>query len=248
MDRERIFSIIDSLLKQGDLAVQSGDLNAARDSYKRAKDIAYSSTQKREGSYAIACDKLGDVARFSREFSTARKEYSTALPIFQMLAKQHERHRRDVSLCLSKIGELEIEEQNFQAAKQAFEEHYTMAKTIAESNPIDSESQRDLAGAHGRMYLLACAMDNERESLRHAKAQYEIIKRIAPTDPSSVILTEELAGAMAVYGAAVHNTGDTKSGLMLLKKAADTIRALAKKNKLGPKGKRLLSDMERQGF
>ena len=248
MNEQQVVDLTNGLHMQGDLRMRDGDFEAAKKAYQRAKDIAKSFEMGINASYAIACDKLGDVARYSGEFAIARNEYAEALPIFRGLATTHVEHFRDVSLCLSKIGELALAEDDILAAKLALKEHYEIAELIADSDPSNCEHQRDLAGAHGRLQQLAMASDNLAEALGHAESAHAIVEKLAAIDPSNAGWVQDLAGSHCMFASLLMQTGDLKRAASMLKDGFRILRDLDQQDKLDAKGKRLKAQLGQFGL
>jgi tetratricopeptide (TPR) repeat protein len=247
MNYTQTFGLVHGLLMQGDLAMQSGDVDVAKHAYQRAKDSARNSSSTDEAGFAIACDKLGDIARFTGQFSTAHKEYDQALPVFRRLATINPQHQRDVSLCLSKIGELALEEGNIPAARVALEEHYAIAERIAAFDSSHSEHQRDLGGAHARLQALEIKSGNLAKALRHAEVAHGIMEKLLAIDPTNVSWVQDLAGSDCVFamllGQAGEQAGDMKRAASMFKNAFRILNQLAQEGKLDAKGKRLLAQL-----
>ena len=245
-DEEQIISLTNSLLTKGDLEVQAGNLDAAQSAYSRAKETSRLIGTDDNGGFAIACDKLGDLAREAGRISVARDEYSQALPIFRKLAAQRPRYRRDLSLCLSKIGELALSEGKVAFAKATLEEHFALAKQIADTDPTETEHQRDFAGAHSRLQHLAGMTGNLNEALRHAEACHEIMEKLVRIDPGNTSWVQDLAGSDCVFAMLLGQAGDTKRAVSLLKGGYGTLRRLADAGKLDSKGRRLYKQLREQ--
>jgi tetratricopeptide (TPR) repeat protein len=246
MDDEQLFGLIHGLLMQGDLAMQAGNIDAAKHAYQRAKDSSRSPSASDEAGFAIACDKLGDVARSTGQHSTAHKEYEQALPIFRRLATTDPEHRRDVSLCLSKIGDLSLDEDNIPAARVALEEHYGIAERIAAFDPSHCEHQRDLAGAHGRLQRLETASGNIAKAVEHAETARAILEKLVAIDPANVSWTQDLAESDCFFAMLLGQAGDMKRAVGMLKNSFRTLNQLAQQGKLYAKGKYLLTQLNAQ--
>ncbi len=245
MNEQQIVDLINGHLMQGDLSMQAGDIGAAKNAYQRAKDVSPSLSFW----FAVACDKLGDVARFSEQFSTAHKEYDQALPVFRALAVTQYEHRRDVSLCLSKIGELALAEGNIASARLALGEHYSIAEEIAASDPSHYEYQRDLAGAHNRLQQMETMGGNLSQALIHAQAAHAIIQKLVDIDSTNTSCVQDLAGSDFVFAMLLLKSGDKERAVNMLKNSLRTLKELAQQNKLDVKGKQLLAQLSKQfGF
>jgi tetratricopeptide (TPR) repeat protein len=260
MSGEQSVNLINGLLRQGDLAMQAGNIDGAKTAYQRVKDTARGISSGRNSAFAIACDKLGDVARFTGQLSLAYKEYDEALPIFRHLASANVQQRgeglkkvgdayegrRDLSLCLSKIGELYLAERNLPESRNALDEHYKLAKEIASADPGHCKHQSDLSGAHGRLQQLAMASGDLDEAVRHAEAAQAIIEKLVGIDSSNIGWVQDLAGSNCMYGSLLLRTGDMPRGVSMLTKGYGMLRQLDNQGKLNAKGKRLLAQLNEQ--
>lgn len=95
------------------------------------------------------------MARNHGNQTLAEEYYYKALPMFRQSADSDLMNQRDLSLCLSKIGELEIDKKQLDKAEQYLTEHFDIAERLAKSSPNNMELQRDLSGAYGRLQQLA---------------------------------------------------------------------------------------------
>ena len=246
MNEERSIDIIMGLFRQGDLAMQAGNIDAAKSAFQRAKDMAGEISSGQNTGFAIACDKLGDIARWTGQYAAAHEQYRQALPIFRNIASTDAEHRRDVSLCLSKIGELKMAEENLTEAKSALEEHFKIAQEIASSDPSHCEHQRDLAGAHGRLQQLAMASSNLPEAVKHAKAAHAILEKLVGIDSSNIGWVQDLAGSNCMFASLLLQTGDMPRAISMLTKGFGMLKQLDQRGRLDTKGKRLLAQLNEQ--
>ena len=235
--------VLNALMK-GDLERESGNLGGARHWYERARDSA---TQE-SASYAIACDKIGDIARAQGQLEEAGDSYAQALPLFRKFASEEWDHRRELSLCLSKLGELALAKHNLAAAATYLNEHLTLAEEIAISDNLRADYQRDLAGAHSRLQQFEMANGNMEMALHHAREAHKIVNRLYDLNPGDVTNIQDLAGALYMFSVGLKSKGDTTEAIQCLLKSATVAQHLSVTNQLDAKGRHLLAGLSQQLF
>jgi len=189
---------------------------------------------------AVACDKLGDVARANDSLSDAQGSYEQALPVFRQLAHIDPEFSRDLSLCLSKLGELGVAREDFPAARTALEEHFALATRIANEDVHDIDHQRDLAGAHGRMASLAAATGGIQDALSHTEAAHNIIEAVAESDRSNISSQQDLAGSLFNLGMLIARTGNPARGARMVNQSYTMLKQMGRADQLDAKGRSLL--------
>jgi tetratricopeptide (TPR) repeat protein len=193
---------------------------------------------------AVACDKLGDLARADDALSDAQGFYEQALPVFRQLAHIDQDFSRDLSLCLSKLGELGLAQEDLPAAKTALEEHFALATRIASEDLHEIDHQRDLAGAHGRMAQLAAAADEMEDALSHTEAAHNIIKSVAESDRSNITSQQDLAGSLFNLGMLLARTGNPARGARMVSQSHAMLKGMDRVNQLDAKGRSLLRHIQ----
>jgi tetratricopeptide (TPR) repeat protein len=193
---------------------------------------------------AVACDKLGDVARANDAFGEAQGFYEQALPAFRHLADIDPDFSRDLSLCLAKLGELGVARQDLKAAKTALEEHFALATRIANDDVYEIEHQRDLAGAHGRLAKLAATTGEIRDALSHTEAAHKIIETVAESDRSNITSQQDLAGSLFNLGMLFARTGDPARGAKMVNQSYIKLKEMDRADQLDSKGRSLLRHMQ----
>ena len=191
----------------------------------------------------VACDKLGDVARADDALGDAQGFYEQALPVFRQLAHIDPDFSRDLSLCLSKLGELGLAREDLPAARTALEEHFALATRIANEDVDDIDLQRDLAGAHGRMARLAAAKGGTRDALSHTEAAHRIVEAVAESDRSNISLQQDLAGSLFNLGMLYARTGNATRGAGMVNQSFTMLKQMDRADQLDAKGRSLLQHM-----
>ncbi len=228
---------------QGDLAVQRGDLAAAALSYGRARDcVEEVSDASAQATAAIALDKLGDVERAQGRRSAARNFYERALPKFRALAvhKNLQRHRRDVFLCLSKLGTVSLEEDALELSGSYFSEAGQIANALAQENPTDPECQRDLARMLGQLGSLAMRTGHTPEAEEELLRAHNILEALAKRDSSNAGWQQDLAGSFYNRAMVAAAAGGGQPDADLLGSASAVLLKLADADRIDAQGRRLL--------
>jgi tetratricopeptide (TPR) repeat protein len=220
-DTQHISNLSVALLSQGDIEVQQSTLDIAQHSYERARELSMGLQTGENAEFAIACDKLGDLARSQGELAVAHDYYAQALPVFRKLAGMASNSRRDLCLCLSKLGELAIAEKEFEQAHLFLEEHLNIATRIAQSNPENAEYQRDLSGAYGRMMGLAQAQNDIPAAVHYAENALRILETFVMRDITNAAWQQDLAGSFYNLGNVVEGSGNPKRAAALFTKSLE---------------------------
>lgn len=227
---------ISNALIKGDLERERGNFEVARQWYERARDSA----SQESGDFAIACDKVGDIARSVGKFEEASVSYQQALPVFRKLVSEVHEYRRDLSLCLSKIGELALDKKNISEASYFLNEHFELAEKIAADDSMNVDYQRDLSGAHSRLQILAIHHGDTEKAIHHAREAHKIVKHLANLNPRDVTNIQDVAGSAYMLGMALSSKGEKAQAIEYLKESAVTTKNLLDRGQLDAKGRQLL--------
>lgn len=204
------------------------------------------SSTERNVSLAISLDKIGDSARRRGDYPAAKSAYDRALPIFRSVVSQNSEYLRDLSLCLSKYGELHLDQADIESATPYLEEHCTIAARLAHSKPGDGTLQQDLAGAYGRFQRLATAKRDFASALKYARAALEIMEKLHSRDPKHTNWRQDLSGAHYMVGALHMETGNREEALREFDQSSSIAADLAKESLLDAKGRTLLLGLASQ--
>ncbi len=238
-----------ALILKGELDLECDQQVSARRAFEQAKTQYEELLRKspHEAMYqrglGVSCDKLGDIARGSKDLSSAQKAYQQALPAFRQAATINPNFLRDLSLCLAKIGELGQAQEDLIAARTALEEHFALAIRIAKSDVSNVEYQRDLAGAYGRMAQLAGAAGEVRDALKHTEAAHTIVEAVAGADQSNIRWQQDLAGSLFNLGMLLAQTGAIAQGAKMVNRSYSMLNEMDGADQLDAKGRGLLRHM-----
>lgn len=239
-----------ALMMKGEIGLERDQVEVAKCAFEQAKAIYEKLLQLKPDNalflrgLAVACDKLGDMARANDDFGEAQDSYEQALRVFRQLAQVDSDFSRDLSLCLSKIGELGLAREDWAAAKTALEEHFALATRIANEDVHDIDHQRDLAGAHGRMAKLAAATGGIRDALSHTEAAHSIIEAVAESDSSNITSQQDLAGSLFYLGMMLARTGETPRGAKMVNRSYTMLKEMDRADQLDAKGRKLLRHIQ----
>jgi tetratricopeptide (TPR) repeat protein len=128
-------------------AVTLARLRAAADKPRDALDAAHAAVEAAKGprEKAVAQVEYGDANLRIGRVDVARQSYKSAIDATRTLARSGEaRAQHDLSVCLNKLGDLEVQAKDAAAAKTLFEEDLTIARHLAQLDPQSVEAQRDV--------------------------------------------------------------------------------------------------------
>jgi len=249
-DATLLYDQASAKILDGDLYFNQGQPDAALKAYNEGKSLFQSLIEKhRAHSYhqrylAVSYDKIGDVYSYQSKFEAAQDAYDQALLIFRDLSEEGSEFFRDLSLCLSKHGELAVKQENFEKAKNYFEEHLKYARKILNEDPSIEESHRDLVGAYSRITMLAQRMKDTETELKYSEEGYHIMRKLVEKDPSNTSWLQDYAALMCYYGLALMKTGEAERASVLLNKGIQVLSTLKKFGRLNYKGEYLLNQLK----
>lgn len=122
-------------------------LRAAADKPRDALDAAHAAVEAAKGprEKAVAQAEYGDANLRIGRIDIARESYKSAIDATRTLARSGEtRAQHDLSVCLNKLGDLEVQAKDVGAARALFEEDLTIARHLAKAEPQSAEAQRDV--------------------------------------------------------------------------------------------------------
>ena len=230
------------LLQLGDLAVNKRSIEIARQHYEAAMK-EYSRLPgkvERDRGISVCTDKLGDLARQQCDYDTARRYYESALASFRKLAAVEPEAVRDLALCLSKLGELEVDLSRFKEARRRLTEYFELMKAGAAGAPKNTERQRDLAGAHSRLQHLEHAEGNFAAATKHGRAHLNILEEMIKEHGENTAWVQDLAGANYMYGRTLLARGDDAGAMSHFEASAKTAIELHDSGSLDHRGRALL--------
>jgi tetratricopeptide (TPR) repeat protein len=143
-----------SLNKQGDVAVQMGQLSEAKVWFERSLKIseklalADANDAQAQRDLSISLEKLGDVAVQMGQLGEAKVWFERSLKISEKLAladANDAQAQRDLSISLNKLGEVAVKMGQLGEAKVWFERDLKISEKLALADANDAQAQRDLS-------------------------------------------------------------------------------------------------------
>ncbi len=147
-------------MQLGDLQVARGSLRRARDVYQAGLDFTQMRAQQDPGNVvwqrdvSVSLDRLGDVLVAEGALTEARNAFERSLGIREELAKKDPENagcQRDVSVSLNKLGDVLVAEGALAEARNTFERSLGIREELAKNDPGNAVWQRDVSVSLDRL-------------------------------------------------------------------------------------------------
>ena len=220
-----------ALLRLGEVAIQRGFLNSAREHQDKAFAIAREQSARKpndldwQRDVSVSYEKVGDVLVAQGQLPDALKAFRDSLSIAERLSKSDAGNagwQRDVSVSYSKIGDVQVAQGDLAGALQSFTSSRDILQRLAKSDPGNAGWQRDVAVSNervGDMHARQGDTAQARVAFENALAAYKVLVERNPGDlPSkvnSVVPLLRLGGLKGPAGRA-----DLEAALAILKPLA----------------------------
>ncbi len=223
----------------GDLALSSGDVEAALGHYEDSLDVR---ARLGEGgpvgpeiarAVTFSLQKLGDTLRASGDLESAREHYKQALDIRQRLyeeAPDDPVASRDFSISYDRLGDLDRSKGDMTSARHRYEEGLTIAKRLAEAFPENARYARDLAISFNKVGDLASETGDAVSALCFYEEAMRIAKRLWEGAPESVEAARDVWISNKKLGDLTFARGDAVSA----RRFYDEAKGIAKRLWEGP--------------
>jgi tetratricopeptide (TPR) repeat protein len=166
----------------GDLAVQTGDLKAARESYQQALAIrqrlvqADPSNTEWQRDLSVSHIKLGDLAVQTGELKAARESYQQDFAIAQRLVQANPSNRewqRDLAVSHERLGDLAVQTGELKAARESYQQDLAIAQRLVQADPRNVQWQKDLLLSQVCMLVVAASDNAPAEELEEQLSSVE---------------------------------------------------------------------------
>jgi non-specific serine/threonine protein kinase/serine/threonine-protein kinase len=218
-----------------------GDTRGALASYHRALDLAGEAVRAAPGdenaarSLAVIHEKLADTGAWTGDLGTAEREATSALGIFEDLARRHPetlRHQFSLAISLVKMGDLQGNPDfpNLGRPEEALGTYHRALRLLdqlGEQHPEDSGVLRYRALVRerlGTVLLAAGNLDGATEVFRESLA---IREAAAVAQPANAEARRDVAVALEKLADALLEAGDTDQALASTRESFEVFRALA---------------------
>ncbi len=182
-------------LRLGELLIERGNLEAARERQLQALDIAIRNNARDPGDQewqrdlSVSYIKLGDMLRAQGNLPEALKSFRDSLAIFDRLAQADPNNasgQHDLGICYEKVGDVLLDQGKLPEAQKFFRESLAIADRFAKADPGNVEWQRELSLLYDRLGDVLVKQGNLSEALKFFRDGLAIRDRLAKADPANV--------------------------------------------------------------
>ena len=174
--------------KIGDICMEAGVAQTARDEYQKGLEIAQARAQRdpanaqSQHALAIACEKLGDVKRrLHRPDAESRHDYQQTLEIATKLTQRNSSNRqvqRDVAVSHLRLADLNQESGSASAARDEYRQAVIDFLQLAKDDPKNSAAQAELAYCYGECGYLQQAGEEFPSAIRCLEKGIAILEKM----------------------------------------------------------------------
>jgi len=214
----------------------SGPLQAARDLYERAFDIAKAlaaadpTDAKAQRDLSISYDKLGTVSLRMGQVQEALSLYQQSLDIRKTLAAADPSDaavQRDLSVSYNRLGDVSLQVGQVQEALAFYQQSFDICKTLAAADPSDAEAQRGLLISYDKLGDASLQVGQVQEALAFYQQSFDICKTLATADPSDAAVQSDLSISYDRLGDVSLRMGQVQDALTLYQQSLDISKMLA---------------------
>jgi Flp pilus assembly protein TadD len=225
-----------SFNKLGDVAQQSGDLNAALGYFTQALNTAQklatndSTNAELQRDLSVSFNKLGDVAQQSGDLNAALGYFTQALNTAQKLATTDPTNaelQRDLSVSFERLGDVARQSGDLNAALGYFTQTLNIAQKIATTDPTNAQLQRDLSISFNKLGDVAQQSGDLNAALRYFTQDLNIAQKLATNDPTNAQLQRDLSISFNKLGDVAQQSGDLNAALGYFTQALNIRQKLA---------------------
>ncbi len=149
--------------------------------------------------------------------------------------------QREQSVNLNRLGDLQIQIGNTEAALKAYEKAMEISKTLAKEDPENKQAQRDLSISYNKLGDLQIQIGNTEAALKAYEKAMEISKTLAKEDPENKQAQRDLSISYNKLGDLQIQIGNTEAALKAYEKAMEISKTLAKEDPENKQAQRDLS-------
>ncbi len=211
----------------GDMAVEAGRLDQAREAFTQALTIAERRSKSDPGNadcqYSLSASqsRVGNVLTAQGSLSAALDSYQSSLAIVERLAKSDPNNaewQRNLSVSRDKIADVLNAQGNLPGALDNYQSSLAIRSRLAKGDPGDAQSQSDLSISYDHVGSVLSAQGNLAEALANHRASLTIRERLAKNEPGNI---EWQRGLFVSYGV----IGDVLNAQGHLLEALDSYQA-----------------------
>ncbi|GAA0486448.1 hypothetical protein Ade02nite_10230 [Paractinoplanes deccanensis] len=203
------------LVDLGDLAVVTGDVNAALLHYHEALDLGPpddgSDVTWWQNRPTVVRARLGDIAMAIGDMDAARDHFQAGLEVSQRLAAadpDNTEWQRYISISRNKLGDVAVEIGDLATAREHFQACLEIRQRLAAADPDKDMYQRDLSASRNRLGIVAMADGDFAAAREHFEACFDLSRRLADADPGDSGRQRDLLLSRGKLGEVAYALGD----------------------------------------
>jgi tetratricopeptide (TPR) repeat protein/tRNA A-37 threonylcarbamoyl transferase component Bud32 len=215
---------------------RSGPLDAARDLYEQANDIAKTlaaadptDAQAQRG-LSFSYSKLGNVSLQAGQVTEALAFYQQAHAILKTLAAANPTvawAQRDLSVSYNSLGNVSLRAGQVTEALAFYQQTHAILKTLAAADPTDAQAQRDLSVSYMKLGNVSMQAGQVTETLGFYQQSLDIRKTLTAADPTDAQARRDLSLSYNNLGDVSHQTGQVTEALAFYQQSLDIRKTLA---------------------
>jgi tetratricopeptide (TPR) repeat protein len=120
---------------------------------------------------------------------------------------------RDLSVSLSKLGDVQLEQGDTKAALASYREALQVHRRLAQADPRSAEAQRDLAISLGKQGEVQVQQGDTKAALASFQESLQLFRKLAQADPGSARAQRAVSISLNKLGEVQWQQGDTKAAL-----------------------------------
>lgn len=147
--------------------------------------------------------QMGTIERTLGNLDAARNEFQAAYELAKRLSDaspEDMEAQRNVSVCLSHLGDDAMTRNEFSAALEFYQQKYQIDRNLCERDPQNPSLRRDLSMSLGRLGDMSLQHGQPREALHYYKERHDIAQQLAEADPNNVVAQQDLAFSYELLG------------------------------------------------
>ena len=214
-----------------------GDLAGAKESYRRALELARRVHAERPGEPASRRDlarasvKLGDLSALGGDRREALREYQQALQVLDELAVADPADlvaKRDVLAVAGKIGFTHYQTGDLAAALSSYRRYLLIAQQWQKVEPQAPGARRAVAAGHERVGEMLARSGRTAEGLVNLRAALNIYQALRATRPADLQAQRDVSATHTIIGDILLASGRTPEALESYRRGLEIAEAAAR--------------------
>jgi len=228
-----------ALLRLGEVAIQRGFLNSAREHQDKAFAIAREQSARKpndldwQRDVSVSYEKVGDVLVAQGQLPDALKAFRDSLSIRERLAISDPGNagwQRDVSVSYIKVGDVLVAQGQLPDALKAFRDSLSIAERLSKSDAGNAGWQRDVSVSYSKIGDVQVAQGDLAGALQSFTSSRDILQRLAKSDPGNAGWQRDVAVSNERVGDMHARQGDTAQARVAFENALAAYKVLVERN------------------